>query len=489
MSKIDNIWSDDLLGRKPEALMIADYVASASDRLTTAKSNFSTLAIDAHYGEGKTFFLNRLTSHLALKHPVAFVDAWADDLVDDPLTALTTTIEDALSDLLPQSTAIDKRWKDAKQKAGKIAVIAGKGLLKRGAGLIFTAGAVEATADILSSFGDDLSKAIQDDVTDAADAARDKLFSTSNAAATGMDHRIATFKLGRKAIADFKDSMTKLVEAVSKSEKSLPIVVIIDELDRCRPTYAIKLLEEVKHLLDIPGLFFILGLHNDQLARAVNGVYGESFDGPSYLKRFINRTYTLAEPPLERLVETLLQSAGVEPSRLAFPQVRLGEEMPEFWTPAKLIAQYLRNFDFRARDAHLVVDMIQTCASLTGQSPLYMPLLLPLILLEIESNISLDEALPKIGQKPTFAYHDQYGRLDQESPRALFKGIFDRLNWSLVQLQRERDHHSEILCNLRRAAPENVRYADPTRYKELVRAIGRFSQPSEPDRDLSTLEA
>jgi predicted KAP-like P-loop ATPase len=62
----------------------------------------------------------------------------------------------------------------------------------------------------------------------------------------------------------------------------------VDELDRCRPTYAIQTLELVKHLFNVPGLIFIFALDIEQLSHSVQTVYGQNMDAQGYLCRFFD---------------------------------------------------------------------------------------------------------------------------------------------------------------------------------------------------------
>jgi len=475
---LNRIWADDLLGRRVQAQMLAQYFRSAAGRVRSERSNFSSLAVDADYGEGKSFFLVRFAEHLSLEHPVAYVDAWAQDFVDEPLTALAATIEEALGEVLPHSADATRRWNEAKKTAGKIAAIAAKGALKRGAGLLITGAAVEGISEVLEGAGEDLRDALIDDAAEAADAARDTIGKRRPEGL--MERRIAEYREGRQAIANFKDNLSGLIRAVEKTDKCLPIVVVVDELDRCRPTYAIRLLEQVKHLLDVPGIFFVFGLHGDQLARAVSGVYGEAFDGADYLKRFINRTYTLPKPGLEPLLEFLLKRAGIDQTRLVFPEVRQGERVPESWQSSRLIARYIRGFQFAPRDAHLLVDLLQTCLSLTGECQLYMPLLLPLLFMKMERMDSFEEAMKRLNPKISFAYHDDHGRLSTESPQRLATEIYNRRDWDTLTLQRNQDRLANIVSMLKQqAALKEAPLADPKNYSNLVESIGQFSQPSD----------
>ena len=79
-------------------------------------------------------------------------------------------------------------------------------------------------------------------------------------------------------------AMTKVNVDVDEGEKVRPLVVVIDELDRCRPDYAISLLEIVKHFFSVPNIHFILGVNLDALCHSVKVRYGESFDGRGYLR-------------------------------------------------------------------------------------------------------------------------------------------------------------------------------------------------------------
>lgn len=71
-------------------------------------------------------------------------------------------------------------------------------------------------------------------------------------------------------------------------KKKGTLVIIIDELDRCRPTFAVQTLEIVKHLFNVRGLVFIFALDILQLSHGIKSVYGYGFDATGYLERFFN---------------------------------------------------------------------------------------------------------------------------------------------------------------------------------------------------------
>lgn len=100
-----------------------------------------------------------------------------------------------------------------------------------------------------------------------------------------------------RAVDDFKMAASDLLTYLEANAKArLPVFVLIDELDRCRPNYAIELLEGVKHLFDVRGICFCISTNLDQLCESVKGVYGAGFDSHKYLKRFFAFEYVLPDP-------------------------------------------------------------------------------------------------------------------------------------------------------------------------------------------------
>lgn len=77
------------------------------------------------------------------------------------------------------------------------------------------------------------------------------------------------------------------------------LVIFIDELDRCKPTYAIKLLERIKHYFSNEKITFIFSVDLGQLKNTVQSYYGDQFDGYSYLDRFFDLVINIPEPNIE----------------------------------------------------------------------------------------------------------------------------------------------------------------------------------------------
>lgn len=90
----------------------------------------------------------------------------------------------------------------------------------------------------------------------------------------------------RKPLRNLRAACSRFI-ADNAGEK--PVVFFIDELDRCRPDYSVKVLERIKHLFDLPNIIFVLSVNKKQLGHAIQGFYGtSSLDADDYLRRFID---------------------------------------------------------------------------------------------------------------------------------------------------------------------------------------------------------
>lgn len=107
-------------------------------------------------------------------------------------------------------------------------------------------------------------------------------------------------------ISEIKNSLNQIIDIIKKTKKVKKIVIIIDELDRCRPNYAVNLLESLKHFYDNEDLVFLVSTDMIQLAHSVRNLYGEGFDGDLYLERFFKGIFTLSNLNYEKYIENEL---------------------------------------------------------------------------------------------------------------------------------------------------------------------------------------
>ena len=71
------------------------------------------------------------------------------------------------------------------------------------------------------------------------------------------------------------------------------LVIFIDELDRCKPSFAVELLEIIKHYFNHDKVIFVLSTNLKEFQHCIKQYYGEGFDGWKYLDRFIDIRLTL----------------------------------------------------------------------------------------------------------------------------------------------------------------------------------------------------
>jgi hypothetical protein len=293
-----NKWSDDLLHRHAYSEFLTNYF----ERKCGLTQPAIVAALDAPWGLGKTFFVERWSKDLRkANRAVIFFNAWENDSTDDPTVSFMAELHTALGplyDQLPKSTQAKLEIEEQKTKllqsfrraAMPVVGVLAKGIVKKLTGV-----AVQEVFD-----------AIETDTTEGAKiqleaAAGDNSKETIELLEKGLDtvfsKTIEAHTQRLKSVALFRLQLEKLLEKLHEHDATQgPFWVFIDELDRCRPDYAITLLEGIKHLFSVKGAIFVISTNLDQLSKAVGAVYGVNFDGHQYLKRFFHLEYTLPEP-------------------------------------------------------------------------------------------------------------------------------------------------------------------------------------------------
>jgi len=436
----DQIWEDDLLGRREEAEFLIRFIDGVVANPGPGREGQGfTIGIDAGYGEGKTFFLTRLEQHLKIDHSVAFIDAWADDLADQPLAALLATLKSAIEPKL-KNKIIRDRWNSFLKKGGEVAKIAALGAMKRGLGLVITNAMVGSLGKVISNPSEDFkartADATQNLTLDVLDGTAAQLNLSHP-----MDAKIKDFNEGKAALEAAKASLADLAKSLGNKK---PIVIIIDELDRCRPTYAIKLLEEIKHMFDVQGVVFIFGLYADQLGHSVRGAYGPTFDGHAYLQRFINRRYNLGS---NKKIEFIC--AHLE--KLKIPQLKirhldrgrnLGENHNITCDLSSIIRNYADIFSLSARDIEQIISHIEDSTRSYESHFIILEYYLPLLVAFIKS-IEIGE-LWRLSKDSSWEFLVDHPNKTYLSPREIFNKYQNLINCSQSELDNIYDNNVKI---------------------------------------------
>ena len=268
---------DDLLERASFGKSLSNFVEKVEDPLV--------IAIDGEWGQGKSFFLKRWVGAHTLqnngKATMVYFDAFAHDYLDDPLIALVGVVTDRLTELSQKTKSVSEKvqgtWKSVQRAAIKLA----KPLTKIGVSAAL-AGLSVATAGL-----SDAGKTIADAIID----------STSKEGQELLDQYWKSEDGKRNAMKEFRDMLKDFVEANrvenKQGKETNSLIIVIDELDRCRPDYALSVLEIIKHLFNVKGVQFILGVNLEALGHSVSKRYGEKIDSERYLRRFVNIIFEL----------------------------------------------------------------------------------------------------------------------------------------------------------------------------------------------------
>ncbi|WP_434311857.1 KAP family P-loop NTPase fold protein [Hominifimenecus sp. rT4P-3] len=110
-----------------------------------------------------------------------------------------------------------------------------------------------------------------------------------------------------KTAEELKDTVKKILNEIL-IENSQKLVIFIDELDRCKPSYAVEMLERIKHYFDDERIIFIASLNKAQLVHTISKFYGESFDSTGYLNKFFDINIYLPEIPKHLKANDILQT-------------------------------------------------------------------------------------------------------------------------------------------------------------------------------------
>lgn len=105
------------------------------------------------------------------------------------------------------------------------------------------------------------------------------------------DDWLADIKKSRNIYSTVKEFLDKLLE-----ERGDRLVIFIDELDRCSPEYAVKLLERIKHYFNNDRITFVFSVNLEQLQHTIKSHYGASFEASRYLDRFFDLRLSLPAP-------------------------------------------------------------------------------------------------------------------------------------------------------------------------------------------------
>ncbi|NQD35930.1 hypothetical protein HPT27_02775 [Permianibacter sp. IMCC34836] len=253
-------FNGDLLGRKATAEILTGYI----DRLKVG----AVIAIDAPWGEGKTWLGRNWANFLRKSNrKTIYIDAFQQDYVSDPFLLIASEI----AQLLEGDESTKLAFIDKAATVGKAILPAAAKLLVDGVGrfALGTAGLSETISSEMKSIVSELGGITE----------------------TMVAEKIQDYDKEKNSIASFR----KLLASYAEKQPN-PVVIFIDELDRCNPRFAVSLVERIKHFFEVQNIVFVLLINRTQLEGAVRGVYGSETDASTYLGKFIHLGLSLPNP-------------------------------------------------------------------------------------------------------------------------------------------------------------------------------------------------
>lgn len=228
-------------------------------KLLRSDIDVSPMVIDGDWGIGKTEFCRKLINLINAEHSdslhAIYVDAFAEDYFDNPLISILSVLyEDKQSPEFYKSELF-------RNTAAAIG-----GIVKNIAPIAFT-----------TFLGKEKAELLNETITGAVQGTQQQLIS----------------KLLRNRIEKAK-YLKILHETISKVTDNKQIVLFIDELDRCRPDYALLMLETIKHIFNMENLQIVLVANLKQLVSVIRNVYTNDEDiAKQYLDKFIAQRMAL----------------------------------------------------------------------------------------------------------------------------------------------------------------------------------------------------
>lgn len=358
---ISEKWEGDHLFRVDVAKFLTTYLNSIyHENNSDLSAGHFVLNLNASWGQGKTFLLTKWAEDLKqARYPVVTFDAWKNDFSKDPLVGFIVELENALSPWLeyvaPAKALMGDVMKTAKQLIGiTTRILAGP-----------LAGSIVENLTGLEG----LSTPVADKVGDLAEKALEQ------------------HKETKRLIEEFKINLRRLIEEIEKQQKNnpecdvqLPLYIFVDELDRCRPTYAIELLENIKHLFGVKGVFFVVATNKEQLCHSIRAVYGSDFDSSAYLGRFFDQEYTLPDPDNVRFANHLFAKYKLEEEDHLFVSMKKNYQVKGNHL-ALVFAIFSEAFDLSLRDQEQTMHRLKAILSVYSKNPIYFDYLVFLLML------------------------------------------------------------------------------------------------------------
>lgn len=270
VGEIANLFKKNLLNRNKNLFTLLNFINGIDGQMI--------LNLDGAWGSGKSVFLKQIeylsttTDNIQYINPhenhivdkfkedyyTFYFNSWEHDLYNNPLESL-------ISELLMK---IASEY-DLEDETGNIKNEIRETLKKVG-GKFFSRGVKKISGGFIE---------LEDFKTETKD----------------FTPQITSIDTQKQAIIDLIQNLSDITDK--------RLLIIVDELDRCKPSYAVELLEIVKHFFAHDDVVFLFGTNKNELEHTVKTLYGQGFNGYKYLNRFFDFEFNLPEINKEKYIE------------------------------------------------------------------------------------------------------------------------------------------------------------------------------------------
>ncbi|EMO70748.1 P-loop NTPase fold protein [Leptospira santarosai] len=313
-------WNEDVLGREKIAKFLENIILQSG-------GNF-ILNINSPWGTGKTFLIERMIEDLKKTNLCIYFNAWEEDFSDSAFLAFVSVIQREFQNSLG-ANGMKKQINSFLEKTGKFLIRLTPIMVKAGFRFALDNQTVEeftklTSPDTKSDFTDEI----------------------GNWAKEQIDSQ-----LGKKEARDeFKNTLSETLNLLSGDGLRMPLIIFVDDLDRCRPTFAIELLESIKHIFNIQNVAFVIATDSIQLSESIKAVYGSGVDSNTYLKKILDNQFNLPLLNYDKFSTLIFHKFNIEQKEIFLYD---GKD------PKLIFARFAESFNLSLRDQEQVFRKIE----------------------------------------------------------------------------------------------------------------------------------
>lgn len=386
----------------------ADFAKKAMALIKSHPANRGAcvISIDAPWGMGKSTFLRMWMNELIGNHSqdssqkaifesipnmCIYYNAWENDYYENAFIPLLFSICGSLLTEKDEKEGREQKKRDLLRK-----------VTSAGAGILSFFACASSTNN------PELSTAIGGMTTTAVNSFM-KMFDDSDLDAIGHHYEkdLQTRNEFRRAVADLAQVAGRLF-------------IFVDELDRCKPLFAVHTLECIKHFFNIPNVIFVFATDISQLAHSVSGIYGQGINAGGYLSKFFDYQLHLPAPNIYDLM------------RYSYPRISIDREY------YGLLNEVVNAIGLTPRELPLIVDQVNTIWNAFGLNAegFYASYIVPYLILLV----GMKYRLPDLYHSFFAGSLSWQNQVNKESHR----NVYDMLNYTFINLQIDKEKEAEV---------------------------------------------